>query len=130
MLRGPPTDEERSFFEPFVVETGPFRGRPPGGHRRVPDAVFRVARTGVPWRDLPPELGNWNSVPRQDRRWTTSGLWDALPQALADGGGDADALQMIDNTIVRAHRCAAGARGGLTARVLGARAVASVRSAA
>ncbi len=125
MLRGLLTDAEWLFFEPFVVETGPFRGRPPGGHRRVLDAVFWVARTGVPWRDLPPELGNWNSVHRQYRRWTTSGLWDVLLQALADGGGDADALQMIDSTIVRAHHCAAGAKGGLIARVSGARAVAS-----
>ncbi|KAA2211235.1 IS5 family transposase [Pseudoroseomonas oryzae] len=95
------TDEEWAFFEPFVIETGPFRGRPPGGHRRVLDAIFWVARTGTPWRDLPPELGNWNSVHRQYRRWTTSGPWDELLQVLADGGGDADALQMIDSTIVR-----------------------------
>jgi len=125
VLRGLLTDEEWGFFEPFVVETGPFRGRPPGSHRRVLDAIFWVARTGIPWRDLPPELGNWNSVHRQYRRWTTSGLWDVLLQALADGGGDADALQMIDSTIVRADHCAAGAKGGLIARVLDARAVAS-----
>ncbi len=124
MLRGLLTNEEWAFFEPFVVETGPFRGRPPGGHRRVLDAVFWVARTGIPWRDLPPELGSWNSVHRQYRRWTTSGLWDVLLHALADGGGDADVLQMIDSTIVRAHHCAAGAKGGLIARVSGARAVA------
>jgi transposase len=125
MLRGLLTDKEWAFFEPFVVETGPLRGHPPGGHRRVLDAVFWVARTGIPWRDLPPELGNWNSVHRQYRRWTTSGLWDVLLQALADGGGDADALQMIDSTIVRAHHCAARAKGVLIGKVLGARAVAS-----
>ncbi len=125
MLRGLLTDDEWAFFEPFVVESGPFRGRPPGGHRRILDAVFWVARTGVPWRDLPPELGNWNSVHRQYRRWTTSGLWDVLLQALADGGGDADVLQMIDSTIVRAHHCAAGAKGGLIATVLDVRAVGS-----
>lgn len=58
VLRGLLTDQEWAFFAPFVVESGPFRGRPPGGHRRVLDAVFWVARTGIPWRDLPPELGN------------------------------------------------------------------------
>ncbi len=52
---------------------------------------------------MPPELGNWNSVHRQYRRWTTPGLWEVLPQALADGGGGADALQMIDSTVVRAQ---------------------------
>jgi hypothetical protein len=48
-----------------------------------------------------------------------------LLQALADGGGGADTLQMIDSTIIRAHHCAAGARGGLRTRILAARAVAS-----
>jgi hypothetical protein len=81
--------------------------------------------------DLLPKLGNWNSVHRQYRRWTTSSPWDVLLQALADGGGDADVLQMIDSTIVRADHCAAGAKvvprlWHLTiARVLEARAVAS-----
>jgi transposase len=80
---------------------------------------------------LPPELGNWNSVYRQYRRWTTSGLWDVLMQALVDGGGDADALQMIDSTIVQAHHCTVGAKAvrrlwHLTiARILDVRAVAS-----
>jgi transposase len=119
------TDEEWAVFAPFVIETGPLRGRPPTDHRRVLDAIFWIARTGAPWRDLPAELGNWNSVHRQFRRWTASGLWDVLLQALADSGGDADALQMIDSTIIRAHHCAAGARGGLRARVSAARAVAS-----
>ena len=125
MVRDLLTDEEWAVFAPFVIETGPLRGRPPTDHRRVLDAIFWIARTGAPWRDLPAELGNWNSVHRQFRRWTASGLWDVLLQALADSGGDADALQMIDSTIIRAHHCAAGARGGLRARVLAARAVAS-----
>ncbi|WP_328733496.1 transposase [Falsiroseomonas selenitidurans] len=51
------------------------------------DVIFRIARTGAPWRDLPAELGNWNLVLRQFRRWTASGLWDVTLEALADGGG-------------------------------------------
>jgi transposase len=90
----------------------------------VLDAIFWIARTGAPWRDLPSELGNWNSVWRQFRRWTESGVWDVLLQALTDGGGEADTLQMIDSTIIRAHHCAAGAKGGLKTRILAARAVA------
>jgi transposase len=78
-----------------------------------------MARTGAPWRDLPLEFGNWNSVHRQFRRWTASGLWDLLLQALADGSGNADLLQMIDSTIIRAHHCAAGARGGTMGQCLG-----------
>ncbi|WP_158600889.1 transposase [Teichococcus wenyumeiae] len=73
-----------AFFGPFVVEEDPFRGRPPGSHRRVLDAIFWVARMGIPWRGLPPELGNWNSVHRQYRRWTTSGLFRCA--AVGTGG--------------------------------------------
>ena len=120
-----------AFFQPFAIEAAPFRGRPPGSHRRMLDAILRAARAGIAWPDPPPEPGNWNSGLRPHWRWTTSGLRDALPQALADGGGDADTSQMINSTIVQAHHCTAGAKVArrlrhLTiARVLGARAVAS-----
>ena len=57
MIRGLMTDEEWAFFSPFVLETGPKRGRPPRDHRKVLDGVFWIARTGAPWRDLPPEFG-------------------------------------------------------------------------
>lgn len=116
------SDEEWVFFEPFVIERGPLRGRPPRDHRHTLDAVFWIVRTGAPWRDLPEELGNWNSVHRQYRRWTTSGLWDLMLEALADGGGN-DAVQMVDSTVIRAHHCAAGAKRGLRTRLLAARAV-------
>jgi transposase len=124
VVRGLLTDEQWAFFAPLVTETGPLRGRPPRDHRRTLDAVFWIARTGAPWRDLPCELGNWNSVHRQYRRWTTSGLWDLMLEALAEGGGNG-AVQMVDSTVIRAHHCAAGARGGLKTRLLAARAVAS-----
>jgi len=124
LVRGLLSDEEWAFFAPFVIEIGPLRGRPPRDHRRTLDAIFWIARTGAPWRDLPDELGNWNSVHRQYRRWTASGLWDLMLEALADGGGN-DAIQMIDSTSIRAHHRAAGARGGLKTRLLAARAVAS-----
>ena len=124
MVRGLLTDDEWAFFEPFVIERGPLRGRPPVDHRRTLDAVFWIARTGAPWRDLPEELGNWNSVHKQYRRWTTSGLWDLMLDALAEGGGN-DAVQMVDSTVIRAHHCAAGARGGLKIRLLAARAAVS-----
>jgi transposase len=78
---------------------GPLCGRPPRDHRRTLDALFWIARTGALWRDLPEELGNWNSVHRQFRRWTTNGLWDLMLTAPAKGGGG-DALQMIDSTTV------------------------------
>ena len=52
---------------PSTVNDHPSRG-----------ALRETARTGAPWRDLPMELGNWNSVWRQFRRWTESGIWDVI----------------------------------------------------
>jgi transposase len=46
--------------------------------RLLTDAIFWIVRTGTPWRDLPADLGHWNSVFRQFRRWTASGLWDVM----------------------------------------------------
>ena len=130
MVRGLLSNEEWAFFAPFVIEQGPKRGRPPTDHRRVLDAVFWVARTGSPWRDLPDALGRWDTVYQQFRRWTQAGLWDVLLEALVKSGTVPDSVQMVDSTIVRAHYCAAGAKKGVDAttlatRVLDARAVAS-----
>ena len=125
MIRGLMTDQEWAIFEPFLTRPSPYGGRPPKNHRRVLDGVFWINRTGAPWRDLPDVFGNWNSVWRQFRRWCLSGVWDIVLQALADSGGDADTLQMIDSTTVRAHRCAAGERGGLRIPRSGARGAAS-----
>jgi hypothetical protein len=56
VIRGQATDDEWAFFEPFVTESGPRRGRPPRDHRRTLDAIFWIVRTGAPWRDLPEKL--------------------------------------------------------------------------
>ena len=69
MIRGLMTDDEWAYFEPFLIRRC---GRPPRNHRRVLDAVFWLMRTGAPWRDLPEEFGNWNSIFRQFRRWVTA----------------------------------------------------------
>jgi transposase len=122
MLRGQMTDEEWAIVEPFLTSPSSHGGRPPADHRRVLDGVLWINRTGAPWRDLPEEFGPWNSVWRQFRRWCLSGVWDVLLQALADSGGELDALQMIDSTTSRAHRCAAGGKGGFSRRRLVVRA--------
>jgi transposase len=107
------TDDEWAYFEPFLIRRD---GRPPRNHRRVLDAVFWLMRTGAPWRDLPEKFGNWNSIFRQLRRWADSGVWDVILEALASSGVCDAALQMIDATIIRAHHCAAGGKGGRVQR--------------
>ena len=120
MIRGLMSDAEWAFFEPFVTAA---TGRP-SEYRRVLDGIFWVTRTGAPWRDLPEELGKWNSVYQQFRRWSLSGLWDVLLEALTLSGAAPKTVQMIDSTVIRAHHQAAGAKGGLKARLLAVRAAA------
>jgi transposase len=122
LIRGMMTDDEWACFEPFLIHHG---GRPPRNHRRVLDAVFWVMRTGAPWRDLPEKFGNWNSIFLQFRRWADSGVWDVMLEALAGSGVSDAALQMIDATVIRAHQCAAGGKGGLCATRSVVRAAAS-----
>ena len=124
LIRGLLSDREWKCLEPFVVQSGALSGRKPRNHRLVLDGIFWIARTGVAWRDLPDEFGKWSSVYRQFRRWTQSGLWELILEALNDNGGGKSSLQMIDSTIIRAHHCAAGAKGGLRNRVLAAQKVA------
>ncbi len=118
------SDREWAFFEPFVIETGPKRGRPPDDHRLVLDGVFWIARPGAAWRDLPEEFGKWGSVYRQFRRWSVAGVWDAMLEALNAASVAPSSVQMIDSTIIRAHQHASDAKMGLIRRVLGAREVA------
>src|SRR6478672_7182882 len=82
------------------------------------NAVLYVARTGIPWRDLPERLGNWNSQWRRFDRWARAGRFAALAEVLRDP--DLDVL-ILDSTAVRAHPCAAGAKKsgtGLAARTV------------
>lgn len=111
------SDEEWAFHERFILAVRAPNGRKPMNHRLVLDGIFWIARTGSPWRDLPEEFGKWSSVYRQFRRWTLTGLWEQVLEALIESRIVPDALQMIDSTVIRAHHQAAGAKGGLRDRV-------------
>lgn len=80
---------------------------PAGDRRLFVDAVLYVARTGIPWRDLPERFGHWNAVWRRFDRWSRSGVWVKVFEALQDP--DVEWL-ILDSTVVRAHPSAAGAR--------------------
>ena len=71
------------------------------------DAVLWIAKTGVPWRDLPERFGKWNSVWRRFDRWARKGTWQKVFAALQDP--DLEWL-ILDSTIIRAHPHAAGAK--------------------
>jgi hypothetical protein len=119
------TDDEWACFEPFLIHRG--RGRPPRNHGRVLDAVFWLMRTGAPWRDLPEEFGNWNSIFRQfrrlgGRRWrrmgddaqldVEGGISVLQPQRLPIGGGSLRELSRIAvGLLLEQYQCGRRARG-------------------
>lgn len=102
------------------------RGRSAADNRLFVEAVLWIARTGSPWRDLPPEFGSWNSTYQRFARWSRAGVWHRVFAALARERRFREVF--IDSTIVRAHQHAAGApkngaqalgrsRGGLTTKI-------------
>lgn len=94
------------------------RGVTGRNNRLFVEAVLWIARTGAPWRDLPPEFGPWHTVYMRFSRWSKKGIWARMAEALK---GDADLEQLfVDSTIVRAHQHAAGAQKKKAARRSGA----------
>jgi putative transposase len=85
-------------------------GRPPEqSDRMFVEAVLYLARTGVPWRDLPKAFGRWDAVDNRFRRWEKSGVWRQLWEGLQPERFKTAKQVFIDSTIVRAHQHAAGA---------------------
>lgn len=72
------------------------------------DAVLYRYRAGIPWRDLPARFGDYRNIHQRHTRWSQSGVWQRVFEALAE---DADnEYAMIDSTIVKAHQHSAGAQ--------------------
>lgn len=121
MARFDLNDEEWAVIEPLL----PGKGRGPARRddRTVLNGIFYILRTGAPWRDLPERYGPRTTVYNRYVRWGERGIWRGIFEALATECEDA--LVFVDSSIVKAHRAAAGAKGGSFARVLDAHAAAA-----
>ena len=93
--------------------------------RRVISGIVHVLKTGCRWQDCQSLYGPPTTIYNRFRRWTMRGIWRRLFEALAHADpGDGQAL---DSTTAKAHRSAAGGKGGPRRRRLAARAGAGPR---
>ena len=82
--------------------------------RRVISGIVHMLRNGGRWQDCPACYGPPTTIYNRFHRWSQRGVWQALLEALVEAspGG----LQLIDSTTAKAHRSAAGGKGGPSAR--------------
>ena len=102
------------------------RGVERADDRRVISGIVHVLKSGCRWCDCPPEYGPSTTIYNRFVRWARRGIWENLFRELARNGRSTD-TQMIDSTHVKAHRSAAGGKGGRRSRLLAARAEGATR---
>lgn len=78
--------------------------------RRFVEGIFWMLRAGTPWRMIPKEYGNWNHMYQRFAAWADKGIWYKMLYYFAKDP-DMEYI-MIESTILRAHACAAGSKGG------------------
>jgi transposase len=91
------------------------RGVPRVDDRRVISGIVHVLKSGGRWADAPPVYGPKKTLYNRFVRWAAKDVWTGIFQALASAGGP-PAEVLIDSSAVKAHRCAAGGKGGNTRR--------------
>ena len=76
------SDELWSLIEPLLPEHKP---TPKGGRPRISDraaltGIIFVLKTGIPWEDLPQEMGYGSGMTcwRRLRDWQKAGVWEKL----------------------------------------------------
>ena len=103
------TDDQFSKIEPHLPRDT--RGRERVDDRRVISGIIHVLKSGGRWIDAPPDYGPRKTLYNRFVRWADKGIWVRLFETLAQSGGPALQL-MIDSSAVKAHRSAAGGKGG------------------
>ena len=101
------TDRQWELISPYLPGKPGDPGRTGRNNRMALEGMLWVTRTGAPWRDLPEEFGNWNSLHRRFRRWVERGIFEKIFDAVDDL--DLKAV-MVDGTFAKVHQHAAGAK--------------------
>lgn len=115
MRRHDLTDKQWSVLKRLLPEPSRY-GRPAKDHLTILNGVLFVLRTGCPWRDLPTCYGKWSTIANRFYRWVKQNVWEQVLKRLQELSGAKDDIDweehFLDSSVVRAHRDAAGAKGG------------------
>ena len=99
------------------------RGRR-GAHRvddrRVISGILHMLRSGARGRDCPADYGPYTTIYNRFIRWSRQGVWSSIFYALTGSTGRVGTMS-IDATHIKAHRSAAGAKGGTSSKPSDAR---------
>jgi transposase len=117
-------DEQWQGIEPHLPTD--VRGVERQDDRRIISGIIHVLKSGCRWSDCPEAYGPHTTVYNRFVRWARRGIWENLFRELA-GKGRSTEMQMIDSTHIKAHRSAAGGKGGSRNRLLAARAEGATR---
>lgn len=104
------SDELWQLIEPLLPQRPPRPkgGRPPVDDRKALTGILFVLKTGIPWEDLPVEMGCGCGMTcwRRLRDWQADGTWGKIHQVLLDRLNAADLIDwsraIIDSSSVRA----------------------------
>lgn len=107
------SDEQWERLRPLLPNKP--RGVPRVDDRRVISGIVHVLQAGCRWKDASSAYGPYKTLYNRHKRWSEKGVWQAVFEALAAAGGP-PAEVLIDSTHVKAHRSAAGGKGGRTPR--------------
>ena len=118
------TEQQFSKIEPHLPTDT--RGKARVDDRRVISGIVHVLKSGGRWVDAPPEYGPRKTLYNRYVRWAAKGVWVGLFEALAQADGP-PAQVLINTSAVKAHRSAAGGKGGRKIRPSAARAAGARR---
>ena len=100
MRRHELTDEQWESIQDLLPGKAEDPGRTAVDNRLFMNAVLYVAKTGIPWADLPERFGKSNSVWKRYDRWCANDVWRSVAEAL--GEPDLEEVQ-LDSTSIKAH---------------------------